>query len=116
MVAGPAGAEVVGSRGLGGVLMSTDTWNSWVRPLVLAFLPAAAAALIAWGTIQSEVGNIREDVARIERHVTVLEREQRGLGNDVSARLAGQLVLETSLDAIKHQLARIERRLETNAR
>lgn len=96
--------------------MSTDTWNSWVRPLVLAFLPAAAAALIAWGTIQAEVGNVRDDVVRLERQVTKLEEERRELRSDVSARLAGQLVLETSLDAIKHQLARIERRLETNAR
>lgn len=91
--------------------MSGDTWVSWVRPLVLAMLPAIAAGLVAWGAVQTRVVSLVEDVARAEAVAAQAHEHIRALERQAEARAGDSRVLQVSLDAIDQRLARIEARI-----
>lgn len=91
--------------------MDNDTWVTWVRPLVLAVLPAIAAGLVAWGAVQTRVVALVEDVARAEAVAAQAHEHIRALERQAETRAGDARVLQVSLSAIDSRLARIEARL-----
>jgi len=95
-------------------------WESWVRPLVLAAMPAAAAGLVAWGAMTARIAEVQGDLARVELRLDEVADDardvERGLGALQEARQGDLRVLQTALSAIDRRLARIEQRLDAPRR
>lgn len=88
----------------------------WLRPLLLAALPAVATALIGWGAFQAEVVHTRTELAQARHRAELIESDVRDVARQVdaltAARMGDQRVVATALDGITRRLDDIVRRLD----